>query len=365
MASLNTSLVGRFYRWWVRELAGVLTLRRANAKAWHTLLRHTPEGLEVATRQGGAVQMLGILPEAATPHDTTQMRTLLSAGNGAGNGRVLLRLSESHVVERTIHIPAAASDVIEPVLRNQLERIVPWPLENTRYGYRIVETGDAAAGQIGIHVVATTRALLDAALERAKSIGVAPHAVEFAPDGAEDAAGVELLSLTPDPVERTARTLQVTLAVLFVGALAIGAFGFYQMWTRQAESDEMAARISIARARVAEVQRLNEANAQLRQQRERLVRRKREEPAVMLLIEALSRTLPDAAYLTELEIHGRDTRIVGKSDDPTALITMLEDTPQFEDVHFFAPTTREEGETVGTFSIIGRAQGEASLEKGP
>jgi general secretion pathway protein L len=137
------------------------------------------------------------------------------------------------------------------------------------------------------------------------------------------------------------------------------------MWNRQVESDDLEAKIATARSRVEEVKRLNEENTELRQQRERLVRRKSEEPAVMVLIEALSRALPDAAYLTELEIHGRDTRIAGKSADPTALITMLEDTPQFEDVHFSAATTREEGETAGTFSIISRAQGGPNLDKKP
>ena len=82
----------------------------------------------------------------------------------------------------------------------------------------------------------------------------------------------------------------------------------------------------------------------------------------MVLMEAFSRALPDTAYLTEIEIHGREARIAGKSEDPTALIPVLEATPQFEDVHFSAPTTREEGETLGTFSIISRAQGGPMLE---
>jgi general secretion pathway protein L len=79
----------------------------------------------------------------------------------------------------------------------------------------------------------------------------------------------------------------------------------------------------------------------------------------------MSRALPDTAYLTEIEIHGSDTRIVGKSDDPTALITKLESTPELADVRFAAPTTREQGETLGTFSIIARAEGAAKEEKQP
>jgi general secretion pathway protein L len=131
------------------------------------------------------------------------------------------------------------------------------------------------------------------------------------------------------------------------------------------ENDDLEARITVARARMEDVKRLNAETLHIKQQRERLVRRKLDEPPVIVLIEALSRTLPDSAYLTEIEIHGRETRIVGKSADPTALITKLEDSAQFRDVRFSAPTTREEGETAGTFSVIGQAEGGSELEERP
>jgi general secretion pathway protein L len=111
------------------------------------------------------------------------------------------------------------------------------------------------------------------------------------------------------------------------------------------------------------VTKLNAKDLQLRQEREVLVKRKSEAPAMAFLIEALSRAFPDSAYFTELEIHARDVRIVGKSEDPTVLVTQLEATPQFEDVHFAAPTTREPGENIGTFSIVCQVQGKPYLER--
>jgi general secretion pathway protein L len=73
--------------------------------------------------------------------------------------------------------------------------------------------------------------------------------------------------------------------------------------------------------------------------------------------------LPDTAYLDEFEIHEKEARLVGKSADPTSLIETLESTPEFEDVRFSAPTTREDGQKLGTFSIVGRVQEEAHAEK--
>jgi general secretion pathway protein L len=221
-----------------------------------------------------------------------------------------------------------------------------------------------AADQLDIRVVATTKRILDGALQRAQVLGLAPSAVDFA-SATEAATPVEIVSLEADPVKATADRLRIVLAIGLVCSVAIGALGLYSVWDRQLQSDDLEAKIAIAQSRVAEVKRLNDENAALREQREHLVRRKTDDPAVIMLIEALSRALPDSAYLEELEIQGREARIVGKAADPTGLITTLEDTPEFEDVRFSAPTTREGHETLGTFSIVGRTQQGSSAEKKP
>jgi general secretion pathway protein L len=360
----STNAVARFYAWWLRELSKALTPRRPATRAWRTLLLHTSEGLEISTKTAGSSKQIGTLRPGATSDQVAALRRLVLAQAGSNAKQVVLRLSPDDVVERTIQIPEAASDVIEPVLENQMERIVPWSQEDTRYGYRIVGPNAAAPDQLDIHVVATTRGILDTAVRRAQSVGLTPYAVEFAP-ALETAPAIELMSMEADPVKKTAAALQTSFALVLAFCLAIGGFGLYHVWDRQAQNDDLEAKIATTKARVEEVKRLNDENAALKEQRERLVRRKMGDRAMVVLIEALSRALPDTAYLQELEIHGRETRIVGKSVDPTGLITQLEDTAEFEDVRFAAPTTREEGETLGTFSIIGRAQGGSGMEKQP
>jgi general secretion pathway protein L len=173
------------------------------------------------------------------------------------------------------------------------------------------------------------------------------------------------MSLESDPAKKVVSGLNAFLALALAATVTVGGFGLYQVWDRALENDDLEAKIETFKARVDEIRRLNKENLELKQQRERLVRRKLDEPAVMLSIEALSRVLPDSAYLTELEIHGKETRIVGKSNDPTALITKLEDSAQFGDVHFSAPTTREQGEAVGTFTIVAQTEGGSNLEPRP
>ena len=102
-----------------------------------------------------------------------------------GSAPIVLRLSPEEVVERTIQIPKGASDVIEPVLRNQMNRIVPWPQEETRFGYTVPENGPGSPDQIDVQVAATTRAVLEAALAEVRALGARPGLVDYAaPRGA-------------------------------------------------------------------------------------------------------------------------------------------------------------------------------------
>ncbi len=75
-----------------------------------------------------------------------------------------------------------------------------------------------------------------------------------------------------------------------------------------------------------------------------------------VLLEALSRALPDSAYLNQLEISGREARLDGKAKEPTALIAKIESANEFANARFAAPTTRSEEDSIETFSIIATAR---------
>ncbi|MFA5902270.1 MAG: PilN domain-containing protein, partial [Hyphomicrobium sp.] len=243
-------------------------------------------------------------------------------------------------------------------------RIVPWPEAETRYGYRIVGANSKSPTQLDVRIVATSRGILDGGLTIARSLGLEPVAIDFAPPSEPDAT-VELMSLAANPTKRTAELLHLGLLAALIGSMAISAFGFFDVWQRQAQRDDLADKVAMIRSRVERNARLNIQNSELKKQHRRLIRQKTDEPAMMTLIERLSGALPDSAYLTELEIHGRDARIGGKSDNSTGLINVLEGTKEFEDVHFAAPTTREEGQAIEAFSIVAKVHGAPDVEKSP
>ncbi len=356
--------IRRLYSWWLRELASVITRRQASERPWRTMLLQSADGLQIFTKGEGPITCLATLRKDADPDEVASVRRILIGRSSQDSKQILLRLSPMEVVQRTIRVPEAAADLMDSIVENKIETIVAWPLENTYYSYRIAGPNALSSDQIDTEIIATTRQIVDGALERAREIGLSPRAVDFAPSP-EASSVVELLRLEPDPISRTARRLNFALGTLVACSLVVCSFGVYQLWTRETQFNDLDNQIAAVMTRVDEVKRLNEENTKIKDERERLAKRKIDRRPVMELIEALSRALPDTAYLDEFEIHDDDARIVGKSPDPTGLIETLESTPEFEDVRFSAPTTREDGQTLGTFSIVGKVQSEGTPEKTP
>jgi len=71
---------------------------------------------------------------------------------------------------------------------------------------------------------------------------------------------------------------------------------------------------------------------------------------------ALSRALPDGAYLTELQFEKATLRITGLTRDAPSLIAPLERSGHLADVHFLAPTTRNSDGSLFRFNIEARVE---------
>jgi general secretion pathway protein L len=63
-------------------------------------------------------------------------------------------------------------------------------------------------------------------------------------------------------------------------------------------------------------------------------------PASVMVLETLSRALPDSAYLTEFSLEGPTLRITGFAANAPALIEALERSKRFSGARFFAATTK-------------------------
>ena len=87
-----------------------------------------------------------------------------------------------------------------------------------------------------------------------------------------------------------------------------------------------------------------------------LERRKHQTPASVIVLEALSRTLPDHTYVTELHLAGNKLQIVGITRDAPSLIALIEQSQHFTRATFYAPTTRSPSDYGERFHIEARVE---------
>jgi general secretion pathway protein L len=79
--------------------------------------------------------------------------------------------------------------------------------------------------------------------------------------------------------------------------------------------------------------------------------RKRDAPSSVLILETLSRILPDQTYVTEFRLQDNKVRLTGITRDAPSLIGLIEQSGRFTRATFFAPTTRSPSVTGDRFHI--------------
>jgi general secretion pathway protein L len=87
-----------------------------------------------------------------------------------------------------------------------------------------------------------------------------------------------------------------------------------------------------------------------------LERRKHETPSSVLVLETLSRVLPDHTYVTELHLAGSKLQISGITRDAPSLIPLMEQSQHFTRATFYAPTTRAPSDPGERFHIETRVE---------
>jgi general secretion pathway protein L len=270
----------------------------------------------------------------------------------ARNGFVVLELPTDKIVMRRISVPAQAREFLPGIVRNQVERLSPWPVDQTVYGFdAAVSQEDSAA--LDVRVFISSHAAVNGARDELDAIGLPPDRIVARQDGPQGGAPVALWSRLADvpreTVERTRRQIAVAIAAFAMFSVGLSLWAFFSAASLRSESDELAARAKTLQRQV-QGSRTPQVIASL-PPAERAWAWKEIAPSTVIVLEVLSRALPDAAYLTELRLDNSTLRMIGLTSDAPSLIAPLERSGHLTAVHFFAPTTRGPDGTLFKFNI--------------
>lgn len=352
----NPNAIARFVSWWLEGLAAAMGDGPGRHAAWTRILVKTGEGATIHTRRRDRTKLVKTVAQDQLDSSSNIWRLPPAARSRRGDVSVL-RLGVDQVLRQDLRIPRAALDVIDPVIRNQLERLVPWPTEDLVYGYDISDNG-SDDGHIAVTCVATSMKRVSAAQAVASRFDFKPDFVDVAAD-ADTLSGIVLNGVDMEEKQTATRPIARTLATIAVLAALVSASGLWRMAAQNAELASLQKAMANVDGHVAEAHRLEEANAAVIAERTRLVAQRAANRPMVSTLEALSKTLPDHAHLERLEVRERDIEIRGSARDAASLMKGLESSPAFSKARFSAPTMRNGG-TGEKFAITLRLEDAAT-----
>jgi general secretion pathway protein L len=266
---------------------------------------------------------------------------------------VEILLRPSHFLIRPLELPKRAGEFIDGIVRSQIDRLTPWSAADAVFGW--TQPVDVPDDRISLTVVATARTRIEPYVQALVGLGANSIAVSMCPeDGAGDIAPIRVFALGSQGalgVARVRHWLMIVLAAASV-ATAIAAT------TAQIVGDDIEAQTHDVNRRITERRAAlikgRNATGGAATAQHALERRKHESAASVMVLEALSRVLPDHTYMTELHVEGDKVQIIGITREAPSLIRLMEESPHFTRATFFAPTTRSPGDSGERFHIEAR-----------
>jgi general secretion pathway protein L len=330
-ASLRTRLST-----WIDDVAAGLTLLGAMLRRSHRI--------ELVEQADGSFLIVDINKQAAERADGPSLRIDESgiADPVSPQTRLLLArssvdvtLAPSRFIFRSLELPQGARQFLDGVVRSQIDRLTPWSANEAAFGWS--EPTDAGNGQIAITVAATARSMVApiaraAMAARADQVRISTRIGEgqtlvipvFAQDIRGGNGGRILLRSLVAGLALSNLTFTVSL-----GAWLVAGSG------NDARITDLQNRIAERRSEL-----MNQHGPAAEEALKGLQARKWATPSAVVSLEALSKTLPDEAHLTELRIEGGKVQIAGLATDAPALIRLIEQSGRFTQATFFAPTVR-------------------------
>ncbi|HEY6256120.1 MAG TPA: PilN domain-containing protein [Xanthobacteraceae bacterium] len=328
---------------WIEILAGLLV---AMHEAWRSR-----RALSVALEDKRLVVRSGV--------DGARAK-VPAAAELAGAARrhcITLELPAEEVVLQRINVPARAREFLPGIVRNQIERLSPWPADQVVYGFDATAS-EGDADTLDARVMMTSRAAVEAARGELAALGVTADRIVAREVGDTPAPPLTLWSRFDNGpgrgLERAHRMVGVAVLATVLASGSVAAWALASASALRTESEDVAARAATLQRQL-QGARAAAPSASLAPP-ERAWALKDTAPAGVIVLDTLSQALPDSAYLTELTLQKSTVRIVGLTSDAPALIAPLEHFGQFADVRFFAPTTRGPDGRLFWFHIEARVE---------
>jgi len=264
--------------------------------------------------------------------------------------RVEIMLKPDRFLFCPFELPSRATDFLDGIVRSQIDRLTPWNPSEAAFGWSKPEAGPA--DRISVTVAATERALVAPYVNAVAGLGAQSITVFTATDDQAADAPIKVFEERASGFLDVAKIRQMLITVLVLtGAAATVAVCGSRLAQISLDAQQAELDFRLAKFRAASGAANASASASLAAAQISLEKRKHSTPPTVIVLEILSRILPDDTYVTELRVEDNKIRLEGATHNAPALIGLIEQSGLFARATFFAPTTRAPSETVERFHI--------------
>jgi general secretion pathway protein L len=345
-------------RRWIKTLATVFVAWDERRREHHALTVAF-ENQQIVVREARSG------PDITRSHQRPERRGAADIPSAARNSFVIAEFPADKVVRRDITVPVGAQKFLSGVIRNQIERLSPWPPNNVVYGFNS-ESSPENASVVRVRILMASRTDIDAfrndlAARDVRIDRIVANSTAEAADRTSEPVTLwsRLTDGSRDRLESVSRLIGIGIAATVSVSMCLSLWAFVSAGAARDESESIAARLKTLQRQVQGGRTLSAASSPA----ERAWFLKENSVSSVILLEALSRALPDSAYLTEIRLENETLRMIGLADDAPSLLAPLEQSGHLTGVHFSTPTTRGPDSKSFKFSIEAHVEPRNKLER--
>lgn len=350
-----------FLRWWGSELWGALPGPLRTQLAGST--KCVRLSLEDGSFRVGVEDGRGGMGNARIASFDTRGEAVVAAAALARRHKITatrIVLPEDACFVRWAELPRSVLKDCRRLLDLDLERATPFRARDVYTGYRLGEPV-AGSSKCKVQQFVVKRDVLDPVIAEVAAAGSTVIAADCARAGA--LAGVNFLEAPDDSVRAQRQLTPVRLLALAALALLVAA-ALQMSWKRESALAALREETSAARKQAASVrQALDVSEMAVKDLAKLQAIKLRQVPATMVL-EEISRILPDSAWVTDLRIEKDVVDLSGLATSGANLLPLFERSPLFSDASLTAPVTFDQREDKERFSLRVRIKAAGSKLSG-
>ena len=330
IASVGT--IGRFLRWWGLTLRSMLPHQIA---VWLGLARDrillVPEkqGFLLQHMRGRQMTTIGLVSKSSPETANQKLLTVLADQLEQG-AEAVLSLPADMGLQRLAEMDAASLKKGRRAFDDEIERQTPFAPDKVDFGYAVTGKADAR-GKVPVAFTVIPTAAVEEVLAAAAWFDIHPHRVSVS-DNSQRGRTVRRIHAPGG-----AASFGLKFAVCLLAVLALGS-PFLRNYVATSDSLEKVAEMRLELG----PEGLQQATSNAPQDRfASLIAQRNARPPVVAILEAVTRVMPDTAYLAQLQLEGNMLQVQGVARSASDLIAPLEALPMVVSAAFAAPVLRD------------------------